>query len=439
MNDLYGQTCSCCHSVHPRNEASVSASFTPELMARLLADIYAKTFNVEEDIYPELYEAARDTFERALQEGYPIEDVDDADTLFRQALKDDADVFAAFRTHRMQNDIASQLLDENGKLKEFRRFQEDAESVIGTYNNHWLRTEYDTAVLRARYAADWKRFSRNADILPNLKWMPTTSADPDVFHMEYWRIGLTLPKTHPFWKNHHPHDRWGCKCDLEETDDPVTGSIPEVDYRPSPGLENNPGLEPELFSHTHPYYEKAYPGAEKAVERLMAEKGNVTPPASNTYRETLVGKVYTSPYHGENEVEENERLARFIAERMENVKIWLLPRLDPDNKVESELRDTLLPPGVMERKNPDYYINGRLFDAKSMMDVNLTADPGKQKRLIENRIKKAKEQADNIVLEIPDWISRDTIGQTIANYLNRSKSRRIILVCWKDIVMKFAN
>lgn len=274
MNDLYGQTCSCCHSVHPRNEASVSASFTPELMARLLADIYAKTFNVEEDIYPELYEAARDTFERALQEGYPIENVDDADTLFRQALKDDADVFAAFRTHRMQNDIASQLLDENGKLKEFRRFQEDAESVIGTYNNHWLRTEYDTAVLRARYAADWKRFSRNADILPNLKWMPTTSADPDVFHMEYWRIGLTLPKTHPFWKNHHPHDRWGCKCDLEETDDPVTGIIPEVDYKPSPGLENNPGLDPELFSHTHPYYTKAYPGAEKAVEKVINDSNN---------------------------------------------------------------------------------------------------------------------------------------------------------------------
>lgn len=274
MNELYGQTCSCCHHDHPRNEASVSASFTPELMARLLADIYAKTFNVEEDIYPELYEAARDTFERALQEGYPIEDVDDADTLFRQALKDDADVFAAFRTHRMQNDIASQLLDENGKLKEFRRFQEDAESVIGTYNNHWLRTEYDTAVLRARYAADWKRFSRNADILPNLKWMPTTSADPDVFHMEYWRVGLTLPKTHPFWKSHHPHDRWGCKCDLEETDDPVTGTIPEVDYRPSPGLDSNPGLEPELFSHTHPYYEKAYPGAEKAVEKVINDSNN---------------------------------------------------------------------------------------------------------------------------------------------------------------------
>ena len=274
MNDLYGQTCSCCHSVHPRNEASVSASFTPELMARLLADIFARKFNVEDEIYPELYEAARDTFRRALEEGYPMEETEDADRLFHEALKNDADVFAAFRTHRMQNDIASQLLDENGKLKEFRRFQEDAESVIGTYNNHWLRTEYDTAVLRARYAADWKRFSRNADILPNLKWMPTTSADPDVFHMEYWRVGLTLPKTHPFWKSHHPHDRWGCKCDLEETDNPVTGIIPEVDYKPSPGLENNPGLDPELFSHTHPYYEKAYPGAEKAVEKVINDRNN---------------------------------------------------------------------------------------------------------------------------------------------------------------------
>ena len=274
MNELYGQTCSCCHAHEPRNEAAVSALFTPELMARLLADIFARKFNVEDEIYPELYEAARQTFERALEEGYPMEETEDADRLFHEALKNDADVFAAFRTHRMQNDIASQLLDEDGRLKEFRQFREDAESVIGTYNNHWLRTEYDTAVLRARYAADWKRFSRNADILPNLKWMPTTSADPDVFHMEYWRVGLTLPKTHPFWKSHHPHDRWGCKCDLEETDDPVTGTIPDVDYMPSPGLDSNPGLEPELFSHTHPYYEKAYPGAEKAVEKVINDSNN---------------------------------------------------------------------------------------------------------------------------------------------------------------------
>lgn len=386
MNELYGQTCSCCHSVHPRNEASVSASFTPELMARLLADIYAKTFNVEEDIYPELYEAARDTFERALQEGYPIEDVDDADTLFRQALKDDADVFAAFRTHRMQNDIASQLLDEGGKLKEFRQFREDAESVIGTYNNHWLRTEYDTAVLRARYAADWKRFSRNADILPNLKWMPTTSADPDVFHMEYWRIGLTLPKTHPFWKSHHPHDRWGCKCDLEETDDPVTGIIPEVDYKPSPGLENNPGLDPKLFSHTHPYYTKAYPGAEKAVERLM----------HYTVVPTRAGKLRIHDGHGKHERDENIRIGTYLAEK-HDYEIDLLD--NPQN-----------------RKSADSY--NRTLEVEQEYKMNVTPT----KSSIDNLLRDAKKQADDIVLWIDSDISLENLAAAIRSRVKRSQN-----------------
>ena len=273
MDKLYGENCSCCHAHKPCNAAEHAALFAPELTAQLLADIFAGKFDVGREIYPALYEACRDTFRRALDEGYPLpEGADDAETLFREALRSDADVFAAFRTHRMQNDIASQLLDEDGKLKEWRQFREDAEAVIGTYNNHWLRTEYDTAVLRARQAADWKGFERNADILPNLKWMPTTSADPDLFHREYWRIGLTLPISHPFWKNHHPGDRWNCKCSLEATGEPVTGSIPDAGYKPSPGLEDNPGTDGKLFSPSHPYYEKAYPGAEKAVIKLRRKE-----------------------------------------------------------------------------------------------------------------------------------------------------------------------
>lgn len=386
MNELYGQTCSCCHAHEPRNEATVSSLFTPELMARLLADIFARKFNVEDEIYPKLYEAARDTFRRALEEGYPMEETEDADRLFHEALKNDADVFAAFRTHRMQNDIASQLLDENGRLKEFRQFREDAESVIGTYNNHWLRTEYDTAVLRARYAADWKRFSRNADILPNLKWMPTTSADPDVFHMEYWRIGLTLPKTHPFWKNHHPHDRWGCKCDLEETDDPVTGIIPEVDYKPSPGLENNPGLEPELFSHTHPYYENTYPGAEKAVEKMI----------HYTVIPTRSGKLRIHDGHGKHERDENIRIGTYLAEK-HDYEIDLLD--NPQN-----------------RKSADSY--NRTLEVEQEYKMNVTPT----KSSIDNLLRDAKKQADDIVLWIDSDISLENLAAAIRSRVKRSQN-----------------
>ena len=87
----------------------------------------------------------------------------------------------------------------------------------------WLQTEYDTAVIRAHAAADWQEFERNKDIFPNLRWMPTTSPEPESTHAAYWRMKLTLPVDDPFWVYHHPGDRWNCKCSLEATDEP--GSV----------------------------------------------------------------------------------------------------------------------------------------------------------------------------------------------------------------------
>lgn len=80
------------------------------------------------------------------------------------------------------------------------------------------------------------------------------------------------PIDDPFWNEHRPGDRWNCKCDLSSTDDPVT-EIPDFTRKdnPHPGLDNNPGKDGKLFSDTHPYIANAYPGAKKAVERLMGK------------------------------------------------------------------------------------------------------------------------------------------------------------------------
>lgn len=270
MNDIYSQTCGCCGGRDMVNQADISILFTPELMAKLLLDIYNGNFDVETDINSDLFDATVRTFQRAIDEGFTPRDTTDLEYLFYQELKSNNDVWSAFRTHRMQNDIASQLLDGNGKLKEFAQFRDDVESIIGTYNNAWLTTEYSTAVLRAHQAADWKRFVRNADILPNLRWLPTTSADPDLAHKEYWSIGLTLPINHIFWSKHRPGDRWNCKCSLEQTDEPATseGVIPRGKGKPSPGLENNPA-DGYLFSKNHPYYTSAYPHAAEAVDSFL--------------------------------------------------------------------------------------------------------------------------------------------------------------------------
>jgi len=134
-----------------------------------------------------------------------------------------------------------------------------------------MRTEYDTAILRAHQAADWQQFEREKDILPNLRWMPTTSPAPDQVHKVFWQSKLTLPIDHRFWLSHKPGDRWNCKCALESTDEDATpgSDVPASNYKPDKGLDNNVAKTGELFSKTHPFIADAPKGTDKVVDNFI--------------------------------------------------------------------------------------------------------------------------------------------------------------------------
>lgn len=176
------------------------------------------------------------------------------DKLFYQQLRHSNEVFAAFKVHMMAEDMAAKLFDGQGNLKPFEKWLADVSSISSHQVGTWLRTEYDTAVIRAHAAADWQEFERNRDIMPNLKWMPTTSPHPEGSHERYWRMGLTLPIDDPFWNDHHPGDRWNCKCSLEATDEPENRPADMEPATPQRGLENNPGKDKRIFNDTHPYF-----------------------------------------------------------------------------------------------------------------------------------------------------------------------------------------
>lgn len=179
-----------------------------------------------------------------------------ADRDFYRALRHSNEVFSAFKVHRMGREMAALLTDTDGRLKPFSKWVEDVRGISTHYNRTWLGTEYSTAVIRAHNAADWRQFERDKDILPNLRWMPTTSPDPEGSHRAFWERKLTLPVDDGFWNRHHPGDRWNCKCTLEQTDDPATPELKELldGDRPQPGLGNNPGKDGHLFSQDHPYF-----------------------------------------------------------------------------------------------------------------------------------------------------------------------------------------
>ena len=252
-----------------RDAAETAVAIDPDVIARMMVDIYEKDFDTRGEVHPGLYEAVRERLRSGVEKGLEQASYTPEEA-FKDALRRSADVFAAFKVHRCQNDMAARMVNADGSLRSFKEWKEAVAPIASHQCGRWLRTEYDTAVLRAQQAADWKRFEEYADVLPNLEWMPSTSATPGADHQVFWHT--IRPVNDPFWSQHRPGDRWNCKRSLEATDAPVT-EIPrtgrEIAESAQAGLENNPGTDGRIFSETHPYIAEAYPGAKEAVERIV--------------------------------------------------------------------------------------------------------------------------------------------------------------------------
>jgi len=221
-----------------------------------LKRIYSEDFNplteLEENLFGEFWDKLNEATERGYAEVSPV----DYDADFLDELRHNNAVFSAFKVHRMQNDMAAQLLDENGDLKPFEQWLNDVQPIADHQVRQWFRTEYDTAVKRAHLAAQWRQFEREADVLPNLEWIKSMSITPGADHMIFW--GTVRPINDAFWNSHKPGDRWGCKCSLRATDKEATtvdvDDVPEIDRtKPARGLDNRPEQDGQIFSDSHPY------------------------------------------------------------------------------------------------------------------------------------------------------------------------------------------
>lgn len=269
MDDLYGHVCPECGGLY--NAVDYPVTFDPEVLAKGLREIY-DGLDVKNVIERFIFNETLRLFNEAAAKGMAESKyaVVASDEFIRQIRTNNA-VFSAFRVHRMQNDVARQLIDGDGKLKSFDKWMQDIKGITNHYVRNWLQSEYSTAVIRAHQAVDWKHFETEADVLPNLRWMPTTSPNQDPLHRQFWEKKLTLPVGHPFWEEHRPGDRWNCKCSLMQTDEPANDELVRDLYPvpAQPGLENNPAKDGKIFSDTHPYFTNAYPGAEKAVKAAV--------------------------------------------------------------------------------------------------------------------------------------------------------------------------
>lgn len=405
INDLY-------RNATPN--VSAGFSFDDEVLKAALMRIYSQDFNpitqIEENLFREFWDKLNEATDRGIGNSGVFIDPDDD---FHNALRYNNGVFAAFKTHRTQNDMAAQLLDENGELKPFEQWLNDVQTIADHQCRQWFQTEYDTAIKRAHQAAEWKQFEREADVLPNLEWIKSMSITPGEDHRIFW--GIIRPINDPSWNEHKPGDRWGCKCSLRATDkEPTPASeIPTGDKadKPAPGLDNNPGKDAQLFSDTHPYIAGAHKGAKAAVNTFMADKTPETLKYTTYKKYKNGGEVLIHPDVNKkgSDYKQLITIANQFAKEGKSVK--LTPSVHFKSEEYSQIYGSLLNTPYY-RKCPDLKIGDYFYEFESYV-------PPFKKDKISHMLNKGFKQSDRIIINNSKGSSDRFIKRLIHERINR--------------------
>ncbi len=263
----YGHTCSC--SKHIELSDGDTLFDTEKIINDALLNIYADT-NIINGVEPNLWKLTFDKLNKAVDKGFGTVKYESPDFHFVNQLKRNNGVFAAFAAYNQKNELAKHLFDKEGKLKPFYKFKKDTKHIVAKHDRHRL-TEYNTAVSRARSAADFKKFQKTAHLYPNITWLPSRSPNPDAIHKGFY--GTTLPINHPFWLSNYPGCRWECKCGWERSDEELTQEPENIETQA--GLDVSPIKSLSIFSSSHPHVQRVSklkrPKIKKAADKLLRQ------------------------------------------------------------------------------------------------------------------------------------------------------------------------
>lgn len=331
-------------------------------------------------------------------------------------------VFSGLKTFHELNEAFPSLLDENGNRKTFERFLNDVRKIDETYNSNYLRAEFTFVQASAEMAAKWERFMQDGD---RYYLQYRTAGDAKVRPTHAEMAGITLPASDPFWAEFYPPNGWGCRCSVVQV---RKSKYPATDHeeamaRGESALELdkkgmfrfNAGMEQKTMPDYNPYTIKRCKDCDIAKGKLKLAKNPIPDnelceacqkihqcwakrkeeePETFTQCETKNGILRVSSKHGKTEKKENVRVGMYLAEK-HGYEIDLIGN-PPDRKSADSFNNTL---GVFQEYK-----------------VNVTPT----KNSIDNLIRDAKKQADDIVLWIDSDISLGDLRDAITSRVKRA-------------------
>ena len=207
---------------------------------------------------PELVKFIRKKLMQGVQNGYggKISSYGDGtpDKVMLENLAADVKVFSGFKTFQELREATDLLTDSDGKLRDFSDFKKDVMTVNAKYNEHWLETEYNYAIASAQTSSHWVDYQESKHIIPNLTYR--TAGDDRVREEHALLDGITRPIDDSFWDIYMPPNDWGCRCDVDQTDEEEVTDIADMSLKEPPEMFRvNAAKEGVVFPQKHPYYE----------------------------------------------------------------------------------------------------------------------------------------------------------------------------------------
>ena len=325
--------------------------------------------------------------------------------------------FSGFKQHAELMEISHLMInaDKDGIIP-YYQFEEAVRAIDNTYNKNYLKVEYDNAIKSSQEAERWQTIQNEKEEFPNLEYVSVEGDTTCDICSEL--DGSVYPVDDPFWDTYNPPNHFNCLC----TTEPTTGDPVEAESLPDiPDMfDNNVGETGEAFPDTAPYF--SIPGND--AKTVRSEIGILSPGRWENFKESerlMKDKTFTNidfnkdsggfvaenTKHGANELESNMTIAKELSKEGYGVKL---------------LAD-------IEKKSADaeFHLKGE-WEFKTLSNFT-TPD-----KAVQGAIRRAKKQAENIVLFITEPIQPHLLTKGIINAVKFDDKKQI-----KNVMIKFKD
>ena len=296
---------------------------------------------------PELFKFISDNLLKAVRTPFKqdINNIDitykASDDVFLTALEQNIFHFSAAKTLAELRELQEALR----KSRNYNDFAKRAKVITGKFNNRWQKTEYETALLTAESASNYRRLIKKYNIFPY--WKYVTVGDDKVREEHRALDGVILPFNDKRWDKIFPPNGWKCRCYIvpmmkhEVTAEMVEKSRKRVDdyfktydwqMAEQQGWGVNRGKRAEIFSANQMYIRK-FPGmAAKYMKRIKPSDWGL----ENSLKKLTTGeRPEVVPYTGTADEWWNIKAVEMDGEMVLPVKdrvgrTWYMKRTDYD-------------------------------------------------------------------------------------------------------------